>query len=280
MKTYKEVRRMDSIKQVGQYLIENADSISLEMVNLSLEKLEIEFPEELIQQSVKANAEFLVLLAESFKESDENAAEELIEWSKKYGEQQATMLSQLSALIKPYAENRLSFMKRITQISMDHKLTTEDVVAINNRVSYLMDVSMIETIFAYEAYRDGLMSERQKEINELSAPIVPIQKGIAVLPLIGVIDHPRVQHLLNTVLPGIPMIDTEHLIIDFSGILTIDAEVAQHIFTIHNVLELLGIHVMFTGIRPNLSMAVVQAGIDFTAFHTFGSVKQAIESLN
>ena len=138
---------------------------------------------------------------------------------------------------------------------------------------------MIETIFAYEAYRDGLMKERQKEINELSAPIVPIQQGFAVLPLIGVIDYPRVQHLLNNVLPAISLIDTEHLIIDFSGILTIDTEVAQHIFTIYNVLQLLGIHVMFTGIRPNLSMAVVQAGIDFTAFNTFGSVKQAIESI-
>ena len=270
---------MDSIQKVSKYLIENAHAISLEMVNLGLENLEIDIPEELIQQSVKANAEFLVLLAESFNESDENAAKELIAWSKKYGEEQATMLSQLSALIKPYAENRLSFMKRITQISIDHKLTTENVVAINNRVSYLMDVSMIETIFAYEAYRDGLMKERQREINELSAPIVPIQQGIAVLPLIGVIDHPRVQHLLNNVLPGIPLIETEHLIIDFSGILTIDAEVAQHILTIHNVLELLGIHVMFTGIRPNLSMAVVQAGIDFTSFNTFGSVKQAIESI-
>ena len=270
---------MDSIKRVGQYLINNADSISLEMVKLSLDKLEIEFPVELINQSVKANAEFLVLLAESFNESDENAAQELIEWSKKYGEQQASMISQLSALIKPYADNRLTFIKRITKISIDHNLTTENVVAINNRVSYLMDVSMIETIFAYEAYRDELMKERQLEIDKLSAPIVPIQQGISVLPLIGVIDYPRVQHLLNNVLPGISLIDTEHLIIDFSGILTIDTEVAQHIFTIHNVLKLLGIHVMFTGIRPNLSMAVVQAGIDFTAFKTFGSVKQAIESI-
>ena len=127
---------MDSIKRVGQYLINNADSISLEMVKLSLDKFEIEFPEELINQSVKANAEFLVLLAESFNESDENAAQELIEWSKKYGEQQASMLSQLSTLIKPYADNRLTFIKRITQISIDHNLTTENVVAINNRVSY------------------------------------------------------------------------------------------------------------------------------------------------
>ncbi len=138
---------------------------------------------------------------------------------------------------------------------------------------------MTETIFAYEVFRDQQLKDRQKEINELSAPIVPIQKGIAVLPLIGAIDYTRVQHLLNNVLPGIPLINTEHLIIDFSGILTIDTEVAQHIYTIHSVLELLGIHVMFTGIRPNLSMAVVQAGIDFTTFNTFGSVKQAIESI-
>jgi rsbT co-antagonist protein RsbR len=270
---------MNAINRVGTYLIDHAEDISREMVEQSLQTTEIELTEDLIQLSIKANAEFLILLAESFKESDEDAAEELVEWSKKYGEEQAKMLSQLSAMIKPYAENRLKFLKRITKISIDHDLSTEDVVTINNRVSYLMDVSMIETIFAYEAYRDGLMYERQKEINELSAPIVPVQQGIAVLPLIGIIDQQRVQHLLNHVLPTIPTLEIEHLIIDFSGILTIDQEVAHHIFTIHNVLQLLGIHVLFTGIRPNLSMAVVQAGIDFSTFHTFASVRRAIESV-
>lgn len=269
---------MDSINKVGQYLIDNANSISREMVELSLEKLQIEISEEHIQQFIKANAEFLVLLAESFKDSDEFAAGELKKLSKKYGEQQASMLSQLSSLLKPHAENHLMFLNSITQISMKFGLSTEDVVKINNRVSYLMTVSMVETIYAYEAYRDGLMNDRQREINEISAPIVPVKEGIAVLPLIGVIDHQRVNHLLNNVLPNIPTLNIEHLIIDFSGILIIDAEVAHHIFTIHNVLQLLGIHVMFTGIRPNLSMAVVQAGIDFSCVNTFGSVKQAIES--
>ena len=270
---------MDAINRVGTYLINHAEEISREMVDQSLKTTKIELTDEIIQLSIKANAEFLVLLAGSFKESDEDAAEEFIEWSKKYGEEQAKLLSQLSAMIKPYAENRLKFLKRITQISIDHELSTEDVVAVNNRVSYLMDVSMIETIFAYEAYRDGLMLERQKEINELSAPIVPVQQGIAVLPLIGIIDQQRVQHLLNHVLPTIPTLDVEHIIIDFSGILTIDQEVAHSIFTIHNVLQLLGIHVLFTGIRPNLSIAVVQAGIDFSEFHTFASVRQALESV-
>lgn len=269
---------MDEILKVGQHLVDHAEEIVCEMMEFALKNVEYEVTDEMIQQSIKINVEFLILLAKSFKDSNEVAAEELIEWSKKNGEQQASILTRLTSLIKPYAKRRLMYMQHITDISINHGLSTENVVKINNRVSYLLDVSMTETILAYEAYRDGLMEERQREINELSAPIVPIQHGIAVLPLMGVIDYLRVQHLLNHVLPNISTMEIEHLIIDFSGILTIDEEVAQHIFTIHNVLQLLGIHVMFTGIRPNLSMAVVQAGIDFSAFHTFGSVKHAIES--
>ncbi len=270
---------MDSIQEVGQYLIDNAEEIVREMMVFAMKNAEYEVTQEMIEQSVKINVEFMTLLARSFEDSKEKAAKDLVEWSKKNGEKQAEMLARLSELIKPYPQNRLMYIEKITEISMNHGLSTENVVKINNRISYLLDVSMTETIFAYEVFRDQQLKDRQKEINELSAPIVPIQKGIAVLPLIGAIDYTRVQHLLNNVLPGIPLINTEHLIIDFSGILTIDTEVAQHIYTIHSVLELLGIHVMFTGIRPNLSMAVVQAGIDFTTFNTFGSVKQAIESI-
>ena len=270
---------LEEILKVGQHLIDHAEEIITEMMEITLKNVEYEVTEEMIQQSIKLNVEYLILLAESFTESDESAAKGLIEWSKKNGEQQASLLGRLSTLIKPYADRRLLYLNQITAISISYGLSTENVVKINNRISYLLDVSLTETIFAYEAYRDGLMNERQKEINELSAPIVPIQRGIAVLPLIGAIDYERVQHLLNDVLPTIPELEVEHLIIDFSGILTIDAEIAQHIFTVHNVLQLLGIHVLFTGIRPNLSMAVVQAGIDFTSFNTFGSVKQAIQSV-
>ena len=260
-------------------MVDHAEEIISEMMEITLKKVEYEVTEEMIQQSIKINVDFLVLLAGSFNESDEEAAKGLIEWSKKHGEHQASMLGRLSAIIKPYAERRLMYLQTIAKISMAHGLTTENVVKINNRISYLLDLSMSETILAYEAYRDGLMNERQKEINELSAPIVPIQHGIAVLPLIGVLGYARVQHLLNHVLPTIPELQVEHLVIDFSGILTIDSEIAQHIFTVHNVLKLLGINVLFTGIRPNLSMTVVQAGIDFTSFNTFASVKQAIESV-
>lgn len=270
---------MEAILKVEQYLIDNAEKIIREITDMALKNVEFEISDELLEKSIQQNVEFLVLLAKSFKETDEKAAEELIKWSKNSGEQQAAAFGRFSTLIKPYAKNRLLYLDYITQISIDHGLATKEVAMINNRICYLMDISLTETLLAYETYRDELMHERQKEINKLSAPIVPIQKGIAVLPLIGVLDYPRVQHLLNHVVPTIPSLDVEHLIIDFSGILTIDKEVAQNIFVIHNVLDLLGINLMLTGMRPQISMAVVHGGIDFTSFNTYGSVKHAIDSI-
>lgn len=271
---------MEEVLKVGQYLIDNAEKIIMDMTKKAMKNVEFPVTEEMLEQSTKHNIEFLVLLAESFKETEEVAEAELINWSKQVGEQQAALFNQFSTFIKPYAKNRLMYLEYITQISINHGLPTDKVVKINNRISYLMDVSMIETILAYEAYTDSLIKERQKEINELSAPIVPIQQGIAVLPLIGIMDSSRFQYIINYLVPSIPSHSMEHLIIDFSGILTIDSEVAEQIFILHSVLQLLGIHVMFSGIRPNLSMEVVRAGIDFTNFHTFSNVKQAVDSVS
>ena len=271
---------MEEVLRVGQYLIDNAEKIIRDMTEKGMKNVDFSVTEEMLEQSIKHNIEFLVLLAESFQDTEEAAEVELIKWSKHVGEQQAAMFNQFSTFIKPFAKNRLMYLEYITRISINHGLSTEDVVKINNRIGYLMDVSMIETINAYEAYHDSLIEERQKEINELSAPIVPIQQGIAVLPLIGIMDSSRFQYIINHLVPSIPHRSMEHLIIDFSGILTIDSEVAEQIFILHSVLQLLGIHIMFSGMRPNLSMEVVRAGIDFSNFHTFSNVKQAVDSVN
>ncbi|SDM40996.1 rsbT co-antagonist protein RsbR [Psychrobacillus sp. OK028] len=270
---------MEPILKVSNYLVDNAETIINEILDVALKNVTIKITPEELERAIQKNIQFLKLLSESLQESTDSAEEVLKEWSKQNGEEEAKVFDQFSSVMKPYAINRLLFLQKISKIAMDHGLSTEDVVYVNNRFCYLMDLSMIETIQSYESYRDKLMKDHQKEINELSAPIVPIQDGVAVLPLIGAIDYTRVQHLLNYVVPTIPSLKVDHLIIDFSGILAIDTEIAQHIFTIHNVLGLLGIHVLFSGIRPNLSMTVVKAGIDFTSFNTYGSVKQAIDSL-
>ena len=267
---------MEEIMNVGKYLIHHAEKIGQDITSRILKQVDFTMTEEMLEKSIQKNKDFIMFLGESLKVSKEIAAEDLIEWIKKSEDDEA---ARFTTSVKSFALSRSIYLESISQISIEQGISTVNAVKINNHISYLMDIYMMEKIYAYTAFRDTSMEERQKKINELGAPIVPILHGVAVLPLVGAIDYSRVQHLLNYVLPTIPDLQINHLIIDFSGILTIDEEIAQHIFSIHNVLELLGIHVLLTGIRPNLSIVIVKAGIDFTSFNTFGSVKQALESI-
>ncbi|PLT32898.1 STAS domain-containing protein [Bacillus sp. V5-8f] len=154
------------------------------------------------------------------------------------------------------------------------------LIIINSRIrACALDISLTETILAYEEYTDKIIKNRRTEANELSAPVVPIQDGMAVLPLIGSFDHDRAEHLVNKVVPKISELGVECLIIDFFGIVTIDSEVANHIFNVYKVLRLLGIQVIATGIRPDLATKVIGGGMDFSSIRTFANVKQAIESI-
>ena len=91
---------MDAVLKVGQYLIDNAEKIVREMISIALENVESELPitEEMLETSIKYNVEFLMLLAGSFNESDEDAAKALVEWSKKAGQQQAAAFAHFSSL--------------------------------------------------------------------------------------------------------------------------------------------------------------------------------------
>nr|WP_285289167.1 STAS domain-containing protein [Bacillus sp. ISL-41] len=99
---------------------------------------------------------------------------------------------------------------------------------------------------------------------------------MAILPLIGEFDYERSDHIMTHVIPKISELRIKNLIIDFSGIAMIDAEIAARIFNINKVLRLIGIETMLTGIRPELAVDVINTGIDFSKLNTYGTVQQAI----
>lgn len=270
---------MDQIVRVSEYLQENAEQIIDKVIADAMQNVTIELTEEQMQVARKQNAEFLRMMARSFPATDEEAGKELLNWADQQGQENSENMEQFSQSIEPFAQNRLVYTKHISQVALDLEVGPAQIVRIMSRFNYLLDVAMVRSIKSFEKHQAHKLKERQKLINELSAPIVPVQEGVAILPLIGIVDYDRMEYILNYVIPKIPKMEIDHLIIDFSGILTIDSEIAQHIFTLHNVLQLLGINLYFTGMRPNITMAIVQGNIDFSDFHTYGSVLQALSKI-
>jgi rsbT co-antagonist protein RsbR len=155
----------------------------------------------------------------------------------------------------------------------------DEVILLIKRVNLILDISINETVFAFERFSELLLEKAQEEVNELTAPVVPIQDGIAVLPLIGSIDFDRAKLIMEKVVPKIKNLQIECLIMDFSGIVNIDAQIAKYVFDIRNVLRLVGVNTIASGVRPDLAQQAVTEGIDLTSVPTFADVKQAIESL-
>ncbi|KAA0547078.1 PAS domain S-box protein [Bacillus sp. BGMRC 2118] len=121
--------------------------------------------------------------------------------------------------------------------------------------------------------------EMNKQLDELASTIVPLMSGIAVLPLLGKIDHERTIKLLEFVPINVQKLNVKSLIIDFSGIYQLDTIVINNLFTITNVLSLLGVECILTGIRAKIAMEAIQFGVNPKELTILSDVRQALSFL-
>ncbi|MBM6617823.1 PAS domain S-box protein [Bacillus suaedaesalsae] len=122
-------------------------------------------------------------------------------------------------------------------------------------------------------------NEMNKQIDALASTIVPLMAGIAVLPLLGKINQERTIKLLELVPINVQKQNVRNLIIDFSGIYKLDSIVINYLFNITNVLKLLGVECILTGIRSELAMEAIQLGINPRELRVFSDVRQALSFL-
>ena len=73
--------------------------------------------------------------------------------------------------------------------------------------------------------------------------------------------------------------ELDYLIIDFSGVYNFDKIVVESLLTLHQIVKLLGIEMIVTGIRPELAIASRSFGEDLFTIITTPTVMQALELL-
>ncbi|MGK4005045.1 STAS domain-containing protein [Sorangium sp. So ce1036] len=111
---------------------------------------------------------------------------------------------------------------------------------------------------------------------ELSAPIVPISQGVLVLPLVGVLDSARAQQVMESLLGKVVERQARVAIIDVTGVPHIDTASANALLQVARAVRLLGAQVVLTGIRPEVSQAIVGLDIDLTGIVTRRDLQSGI----
>ncbi|WP_394190417.1 STAS domain-containing protein [Paenisporosarcina quisquiliarum] len=116
----------------------------------------------------------------------------------------------------------------------------------------------------------------QQMVVELSVPVVSINDDIAVLPLIGSMNAERSRVLQERALTEASRLQIKHLIIDLSGVQTIDTFVAQQLFSLLDALSLIGVTGTVSGISPIIAQTLVHLGLDFGKVGSYSSLKRAL----
>lgn len=129
----------------------------------------------------------------------------------------------------------------------------------------------------YFALMTTRLNAQQSLIDELSSPIIKINDNIGILPLVGDIDTERAKAILEVVPAKCMEADILKLFIDLSGVSIIDTMVANQIYEVIQVLNLLGVKSTITGIRPEIAQTSIQLGLDFSTIETHSSLQQALK---
>ncbi|HEX6289318.1 MAG TPA: CHASE3 domain-containing protein [Herpetosiphonaceae bacterium] len=126
-------------------------------------------------------------------------------------------------------------------------------------------------------------NERQQQlfetIQQLSTPLLPVLKGLVVLPIVGHIDTRRADDIMRTLLHGVAEQKARVAILDVTGIATVDTHVIQLLLQAVQATELLGARVLMAGITAPMAQVIITQGIDLRHLRTYKDLRSAIESV-
>lgn len=145
----------------------------------------------------------------------------------------------------------------------------------------LMKLTFLDISLAIDTYIDSrertIKALQQEVIQELSTPVLPFREGMLLLPIIGQIDSQRARQLTEHLLVSIRANRAKVIVIDITGVATVDSRVANHLVQTVDAARLMGAKVVISGISPEIALTMVTLGIDLGPVYTVGDLQNGIE---
>src|SRR5574337_1914624 len=91
-----------------------------------------------------------------------------------------------------------------------------------NRIANTVAVSFVQE-------RERIIRQQQEAIRELSTPVLQVREQLLILPIIGVLDGQRARQLTEQLLQAIRANRAKVVVIDITGVPSIDSTVANHL---------------------------------------------------
>jgi len=169
-------------------------------------------------------------------------------------------------LAAAYAEAR--------QRAADLELSQERLAAANGELEQ-QNTAVRQALADLEATMHA-RAELEVTVQQLSFPVIPVLEGVLVLPLIGSLDHARLSDAGQRFCETIVRERATVAILDITGVLSLDRDVARELVRIAQATTLLGCHPMLVGITPAAAEELVQLGFQSENLTTHSTLQQAV----
>ena len=135
-----------------------------------------------------------------------------------------------------------------------------------NRIAVTVSVSFVDE-------RERVIHEQQQAMRELSTPVLQVRKRLLILPIIGMLDSERARQLTEQLLEAIQSKRAKVVIIDITGVASVDRTVATHLVQTVEASRLMGASTILTGLSPDIAQTIVDLGVDLSMIKTVGDLQ-------
>jgi len=139
-----------------------------------------------------------------------------------------------------------------------------------NRIANTVAVGFVQE-------RERIIRQQQEAIRELSTPVLQVRDRLLILPIIGVIDPQRARQLTEQLLRGIRANRARVVVVDITGVPSVDASVANHLVQTVDASRLMGANVIVTGLSAEIAQTLVTIGVDLGKINAVGDLQGGIE---
>jgi rsbT co-antagonist protein RsbR len=137
------------------------------------------------------------------------------------------------------------------------------------------DIGLAVDTYIYQ--RERTIANQQEAIRELSTPVLRLRERLLVLPIIGILDTSRAQKLTEGLLENIRESRAKVVILDVTGVPSVDSAVANYLIQSVEASRLMGAKVIVTGLSSDVAQALVTLGVDLTKLNAVGDLQGGIE---
>jgi rsbT co-antagonist protein RsbR len=139
-----------------------------------------------------------------------------------------------------------------------------------NRIAVTVGVSFVEE-------RERVIHDQQEALRELSTPVLQLREGLLLLPVIGMLDSSRARQLTEQLLGAIQVKRATVVVIDITGVATIDRTVANHLVQTVEAARLMGASTILTGLSSEIAQTLVDLDVDLGVMKTVGDLQGGLE---